>query len=525
MGQRALRAPSALRRNGSVQFTEHCTSRFPQKPTASPYGVVAHVLAGGIQYGNPTTDTTYGTINTLLGQANVGWVRVDFDWGRLIGSSLDTNNLSWGGIDAAVNRAVCGGMNILGTLAYTPAVASTRSVPVDSMRFTYMPDSLRYWAAFVRAAVNRYPQIRYWSIWNEPNSTSWFRGYAGELDVVPAYEALLDSAAPGIRQNVDAQGRRFLVAPELAGGLNDGSDQWLRRVLVDRGPLIDVVAVHEYGATTGAGVQQYVAQLPSRVNLPFQWPWDIWLTEVSVTGCNATPYGAARAQLTYCTGTNLSYIADDFLSSFTVGVFQAMQTPGSSPWAKTFTYDASSEVVSDSVGESYGLLGGARANSVFGRPAFTAYAGVAGPLGVSGAATYASGQNVPVTAAPAVPSSYYFVWEYQWCYNGNAPGDCDHQWHPYTAGTGVVSISPYVYRQDYYVYTRVRQYAWQNGPQIGSGEWDITGDGTCTDPRGCGSGGGGGMYATPTDTLKAHDAAAHDPTAERLKGIGHARNK
>ena len=149
---------------------------------------------------------------------------------------------------------------------------------------------------------------------------------------------------------------------------------------------------------------------------------------------------------------------------------------------------------------------------------------------MSGAATYASGQNVPVTATPAVPSSYYFVWEYQWCYNGNAPGDCDHLWHPYTAGTGVTSISPYVYVQDRYVYTRVRQYAWQGGPQIGSGEWDITGDGTCTDPRGCGGGGGGGAMSaasSPTeDTIKEHHTAvAYDPTAERLKGIGHARNK
>ena len=118
------------------------------------------------------------------------------------------------------------------------------------------------------------------------------------------------------------------------------------------------------------------------------------------------------------------------------------------------------------------------------------------------------------------------MWEYQWCYNGTIPGDCDYLWHPYTAGTNVTSISPCVYAQDYYVYTRVRQYAWQGGLQIGAGEWGISGPGTRTSH----CGGGGGPLAVPQteagDTLKTHGTAAGvDPTAERRNGIGHAGNR
>lgn len=511
MSGRDRAIPGALRR--SAQFTPSCASQLPPKPDASPYGVVVHLLAARANPvpPDPISDTTYGTISRLFGEANVGWVRVDFDWGRVIGTSLDVNQLNWTPIDATVNRALCSGMHVLGGLAYTPAVASTRTVPVDSMRFTYMPDNVGSWAAFVQAAVTRYPQIRYWSVWNEPNSPGFFRGYAGEADVVPAYEALLDAAAPYIRQPADGQGPRNLVAPELAGGRNDGSDPWLRRVLVDRGSIIDVVAVHTYGDTSGAGVRDYVAGLPGRLALP-SWPWPIWLTEVGVTGCNATPEGL-RYTLGYCTGPNQSYIADGFQSGFVSSVVNAMRAGGGAPWAKTFFYDAVSEVLRDSVGEAYGLLGGARANNLFARPAFTVYASLAGPLGVSGAG-YGYDENVTVTATPAVPTSYYYVWEYQWCYNGRAPGDCDHQWHSYNEGQDLTSIAPYVYRQDYYVYTRVRQYAWKNGtqlgPQIGGGRWDITGAGECTSS----CGGGGGMLSSPSAI-----------TVERLKGRKGGKNK
>lgn len=469
-----------LRRN--VQFAPHCASQFPQKPNTSPYGVVAHILAGGVQPWNPTTDTTYGTVNTLLGQANVGWIRVDFDWGRVIGTSLDTNQLNWAPMDAAMNRAVCSGLNVLGGLAYTPGVASTRPGLVDSMRFAYMPDSVRYWAAFVRAAVNHYPQVRYWSIWNEPNTTSWFRGYAGETDVVPAYEALLDAAAPGIRQNVDAQGRRYLVGPELAGGLNDSSDQWLRRVLVDRGSLIDVVAVHHYSDTSGTGVRNYVSGLPNRLALP-SWPWPIWLTESGVTGCNATDKNKRRNPSSYCTGPYRAYISDAFQSQFVGSVLSAMQAAGGAPWAKTFIYDGTSEVARDSVGEAYGLFSGVRTNSLVARPAYTTLASTAGPLTITGSAQYVSTpQNVTVTATRNVPGtgSYYVVWELMYCYHSTTNQGCDNKWYPYTSGSAsgpTYTVGYQVYPQTAYAYLRLHLYAWQGGPLIGWNQWNIYGPG------------------------------------------------
>lgn len=156
-----------------------------------------------------------------------------------------------------------------------------------------------------------------------------------------------------------------------------------------------------------------------------------------------------------------------------------------------------------------------------------------------GGATYGYDQPVPVTATPAVPDGYYYMWEYRWCYNGSAPGDCDYRWYWYDEGPGLSTITPYVYRQDRWVEARVRQYAWSGGPQLGSGQWHIDGAGECT--SGCGGGGGGGMLSARTNTTAAGSmpvdttaavprpvqvpAGARPQIANRMRGRAAQRNR
>lgn len=484
-----VRPHEAVRR--SVQFTPRCVSQFPAKPASSPYGIGVNLLAlrPNASPPDPTADTTYGAVNTLLGQANIGWLRVDFDWGRSIGTSRDTSQLEWRAVDAAVNRAVCSGANVLGVLAYTPGWAVNRAVPVPTKKYTYLPDNMSDWAAFVRAAVTRYPQIRYWSIWNEPNGDQVgnrlgdFRGYGTETSpdqLVPAYEALIQAAAPHIRGNPDGQGRRFVVAPELAGG-GAATDTWRRRVLTDQGANIDVVAVHRYGEATT--IRDYVAGPSGRLGLP-SWPWAVWLTEAGPTGCNE---GAAnvRSSLAYCVSRNGSeriYIEDQYQASHLTSVLEAMQ----GRWAKTFYWHSHTENVALDVGNDYGILRGARANALVGRPAFAAYAQLAGPLGITGP-QFAEGGYAQVTVTPAVPSAsrpYHYVWSYRWCFQGDGGiYDCTVTWYPYDEGSDMRAVDVYVSPEDYWVEVRAQQYNAAGGIRIGGAVHRVFGPADCRPPR------------------------------------------
>ncbi len=128
-----------------------------------------------------------------------------------------------------------------------------------------------------------------------------------------------------------------------------------------------------------------------------------------------------------------------------------------------------------------------------------------------------------MTAAATPPGSFYYVWQYQWCYNGWAAHDCDGPtvWYHFDEGQDLTAVTTYMYRQDYYVNFRVSQYAYQNGPLVNSGEWDISGAGVCSYPQGC-PGGGGGMYAGVRRNTVYNDTTGRqpgpDPSARRMQG-------
>lgn len=482
--------PSRLRANAGPFTPGPCSVQFPEQPASSPFGVGANLWSNrNSNYPpDPVSTATYGQIATLYRQANAGWVRVDFDWGREIGTSSDTNDLHWAAIDTTVQQAWCRGVNILGVLAYTPGWATQRLVGVvpDSERFTYLPDDMQHWEAFVRRAVNRYPQIRYWSIWNEPNSTGYFRGGRNvPSELVDDYNRLLGAAAPHIVNNVDGRGRRYLVALELGGSEQAASAPWFQGVL--GGPhaaSIDVVSYHHYGSAVDIKNRLYSIATDNGPAIPGGWRWPIWLGEAGPIGCNTTPKDQ-RPGLGYCVGTDSSYIDDAFQASHVRGVLSAMLlAPSTSAsaawWQKTFYWHSHTQVVQNNVGDDYGLLAGARQNSLRGRPGFTAFATAAGPLGITGPASSSGTGGAVVTAVPKVPDTYHYVWEYRWCYNSPDPWACDYNWYWYTEGPDA-TVNPAIYPDDYWLDLRVRQYAWNGGPHIGSASHRVLGP--CGVPR------------------------------------------
>ncbi|THF73522.1 beta-galactosidase [Cohnella fermenti] len=80
----------------------------------------------------------------------------------------------WTKFDDQINKLSSYGFGLVGNLLYTPQWASPHpeqtqaniSVPAYS---AYAPVDMQDWEDFVRAVVTRYPQIKTWEVWNEPN--------------------------------------------------------------------------------------------------------------------------------------------------------------------------------------------------------------------------------------------------------------------------------------------------------------------------------------------------------------------
>jgi hypothetical protein len=166
--------------------------------------------------------------------ANLGmrWVRLDFDWFRL---EPTQGAFDWWELDRVVARAHAQGVEMLATLAYTPAWASANPT---SPHISDPPAQRRFWTDFVGQAVGRYPQIRHWQFWNEPNVREFWSGspvqYRAEI-LEPA-AALVRSIDPTLR----------VVAPGLAN--LRGWRDWFREALLAV-ELIDVVNHHNYASS------------------------------------------------------------------------------------------------------------------------------------------------------------------------------------------------------------------------------------------------------------------------------------
>ena len=370
--------------------------QFPPQPASSPYGMNVNALA--YQPGDPIADATYAQAATLLRQAGTAWVRIEAGWtviGEDPASRTSDAAFHWSRLDQTVNRALCRGFNVVGVLSYTPAWAVTRTVADGGRRYTDLPDDLRDWTRFVRATVERYPDVRAWAIWNEPNTSAFFNGRRGatgphpesEAELVADYATLVAAAAPPIRQPTDGRGPRQLIAPEVG---RDGAERWIRGLLLTQhqGTNVDVVSVHDYG--DAADIARAVDELAAVTGVR-PWTWPVWLTEAGTTGCidevNALAAGQPAGIPPYCVGWHHTRIHPDSQAAHLRALMTATTaSPAAAHWAKTFywhgfleMYDSTSRPIR---GDERGIVQGLQRGAVHGTRALDALRALASPAAV-----------------------------------------------------------------------------------------------------------------------------------------------
>lgn len=198
---------------------------------------------------------------SALGNPN-GGVRITFYW-KMIEPLPGTWDFSF--YDDLVARAQSSGIPIVGILAYSVKWASpTDPNPVDPSSISFYPPNVDDFVAYVKTVVSRYPSVRSWEVWNEPNSGHF---WLPEPDVV-LYTQLLRASSTAIK-NLNPENEVILggLAP---GVLADRSativnaEVFLAGVYQNGGkPYFDVVGFHPYnpGVDPDQYLETYVTNL------------------------------------------------------------------------------------------------------------------------------------------------------------------------------------------------------------------------------------------------------------------------
>jgi hypothetical protein len=157
----------------------------------------------------------------MLAQSEAGWAREEFQWG-LIDPNRSGEYLPgrWDLMDTVIAEQRARGVNIIGLLNDAPGNA---------------PPDINGFVRFVRDVVQRYPEIQYWEIWNEPANPL----YWPNPDPA-AYTTVLKAVSQAIREE-NPQARI------ISGGIVPTHAEFLRGIHTHGGwDAFDIVGIHPY---------------------------------------------------------------------------------------------------------------------------------------------------------------------------------------------------------------------------------------------------------------------------------------
>ena len=238
-----------------------------------------------------------------LDQLGVGLVRYLLNW-RAIAPRKPKHPTSpgdpaydWTITDAVLGALHAHGIDVLATLYRTPAWANGGKGPAVA------PTSTSAFASFAAAVAKRYPWLRLWEIWNEPNLRTFLRPNSPGVYV----QRLLNPAY--------AELHALNPANRVAGGATSprSTNTGLSPVRFMRGmraahARLDVYSHHPYPVTRGErpfgfapGVCRYCTGVLTMANLPKLvaevrrdfGPRRIWLTEYGNTTNPPSPGGVS----------------------------------------------------------------------------------------------------------------------------------------------------------------------------------------------------------------------------------------
>ena len=125
------------------------------------------------------------------------------------------------------------------------------------------------WAYFAAHMADAFPTVTHFSIWNEPNVTSFFTPHPGHTANQDYYTLVAYAAAP-----LHDRGR-FVVAGETAP--HENMRAFIRDLMHGSGHQIDVLGVHHYNSATN--IISWINEIPGLMDQAGRPRIPIWLTE------------------------------------------------------------------------------------------------------------------------------------------------------------------------------------------------------------------------------------------------------
>jgi hypothetical protein len=211
-------------------------------PTTSSAGSQYGVAAGWqLPWMSASDQATYYNSNQAMG---AGWLRFDINWTSI--QAGGPTSYHWAPPDAVVKRAQTHGMQILGTIAYTPAWARA-SGTTDK----YPPTNTSDYGNFCKATAQHFGPmgVHAYEVWNEPN----LAGFFSPSPNIAKYTAMLKACYSAIK-SVDPNSIVMTGGTAPAGSYNDPGSSYninpinfLEGIYANGGKgYFDAVAHHPY---------------------------------------------------------------------------------------------------------------------------------------------------------------------------------------------------------------------------------------------------------------------------------------
>lgn len=203
-----------------------------------------------------------------MAEGGIGSYRLSLGWPSIEASK---GTYDWAPVDALVTSLARHGIQPRPSLIGTPSFYAEE----PTIGPTVSEEALDGWASFVRAAARRYgpggkfwtelaeaePEVaptpvRSWEIWNEPNSSLFWKPQPDP----PDYATLLERSASALR-SVDPDARivtgGIFATPQSEGAIvSYDFIEGVYDALGEEGALIDSIGIHPYGADVGEVIDQ-----------------------------------------------------------------------------------------------------------------------------------------------------------------------------------------------------------------------------------------------------------------------------
>lgn len=216
----------------------------------TPYGICSHISRKGIDWEVRDKDLN------LIKEADINYVRTDFDWNRI--QIASETSFDFSALDTMMKSVENENKQILPILGY------------DTKETFPSWQHLTEWNAYVSAVVKRYNTIPVWEVWNEMNLKYFWRdGPSAEH-----YATLLEATYKTIK-SIDPH------KTVLLGGLAGMDKNYLTNLCMARGQnYFDIMNFHYYsGQSVPETIIKNCFKPLQEVMQQYHWNKPVWITE------------------------------------------------------------------------------------------------------------------------------------------------------------------------------------------------------------------------------------------------------